>query len=393
MLHKLISHSPDLQKLVDEGFEVEIRPGHLLIHSVPYVNSKKEIKRGTLISELTIRNDTATGKPQIHVVYFQGEYPCTAQGIPIEQIRHMSENRNLGSGIEINHSFSNKLSTNYEDYYNKMTQYIKIISHPANALDSSADARTFKPIECAEDDSVFNYMDTASSRAGIMGISEKFSSQRIAIVGLGGTGSYILDLVAKTPVQEIHLFDADAFLPHNAFRAPGAASIDDLRSGKMKVDYFTEIYSKMRNGIIPHAIMITKENLSNLTGFDYLFLCVDDGPCKKAIFEALINTNTIIIDTGIDVKIANERLFGVCRVTSVTKTKNNHINARISMTENIEDDGYNSNIQIAELNSICACYAVIKWKQFSGFYQDIENAYHLTYSTNCALLTSDENVQ
>jgi hypothetical protein len=393
MLQKLISHSPDLQKLIDEGFEVEIRPGHLLIHSVPYVNSKNEIKRGTLISELTTRNDMATGKPQTHVVYFRGEYPCTAQGIPIEQIRHMSGNRNLGCGIETNHSFSNKPSTDYEDYYSKMTQYIKIISHPAKALDSSADARTFKPVECAENDSVFKYMDTASSRAGIMGISEKFSSQRIAIVGLGGTGSYILDLVAKTPVQEIHLFDADAFLPHNAFRSPGAASIDDLRFGKTKVGYFTEIYSKMRNGIFPHSIMITKTNLSDLAGFDYLFLCVDDGPCKNAIFEALINTDTIIIDTGIDVKIVNQKLFGVCRITSTTKTKNDHINTCISMAENIEYNEYDSNIQIAELNSIAACYAIIKWKQFSGFYQDLENEYNLTYSTNCALLTADEKIQ
>jgi hypothetical protein len=31
-----------------------------------------------------------------------------------------------------------------------------------------------------------------------------------------------LDFVAKTPVEEIHLFDSDVFLQHNAFRAPGA---------------------------------------------------------------------------------------------------------------------------------------------------------------------------
>jgi tRNA A37 threonylcarbamoyladenosine dehydratase len=45
---------------------------------------------------------------------------------------------------------------------------------------------------------------------------------------MGGTGSYILDLVAKTAVMEIHLFDGDDFNQHNAFRAPGAASLEDL---------------------------------------------------------------------------------------------------------------------------------------------------------------------
>jgi tRNA A37 threonylcarbamoyladenosine dehydratase len=47
----------------------------------------------------------------------------------------------------------------------------------------------------------------AASRAGITAISARLSMFRIAIVGLGGTGSYVLDLVAKSAVREIHLFD------------------------------------------------------------------------------------------------------------------------------------------------------------------------------------------
>ena len=75
----------------------------------------------------------------------------------------------------------------------------------------------------------FRYMDTASGRAGIGAISEQLATGPVAIVGLGGTGSYILDLVAKTPVREIHLFDGDRFGQHNAFRSPGAPHIDTLR--------------------------------------------------------------------------------------------------------------------------------------------------------------------
>ena len=71
------------------------------------------------------------------------------------------------------------------------------------------------------------------------------AGERVAIVGLGGTGSYVLDFVAKTPVQEIHLFDGDEFLTHNAFRAPGAASLEALRRKPKKVDYLAAIYSNM----------------------------------------------------------------------------------------------------------------------------------------------------
>ena len=137
-----------------------------------------------------------------------------------------SATQQLAENLVIQHSFSNKPAGGYADYYEKMTRYIEIISSAARALDSRVDARTFKPIESSESDSVFHYFDTASSRAGIMGISAKLAPLRIAIVGLGGTGSYVLDLVAKTCVREIHLFDDDLYLQHNAFRAPGAASLE-----------------------------------------------------------------------------------------------------------------------------------------------------------------------
>ena len=68
-------------------------------------------------------------------------------------------------------------------------------------------------------------------RVGIGALTELLIKDKVAIIGLGGTGSYILDLIAKTPVAEIRIFDADEFLQHNAFRAPSAASLDDLKHG------------------------------------------------------------------------------------------------------------------------------------------------------------------
>ena len=61
------------------------------------------------------------------------------------------------------------------------------------------------------------------------------------------------------------------------------------------------------------------------------------------------------------------------------------------MSEDFENHEYASNIQIVELNALNASFAVLKWKQLSGFYQDLEHEHHLTYSTNCALLETDEN--
>ena len=50
----LISRSPDLQRLVDEGFELEIREGFLLVHNVPYVTTEQRLARGTLVCVLPL---------------------------------------------------------------------------------------------------------------------------------------------------------------------------------------------------------------------------------------------------------------------------------------------------------------------------------------------------
>ena len=81
-------------------------------------------------------------------------------------------------------------------------------------------ARIFREPEDKED-SVFKYVETASDRVGIGRLTERLAEEKMAIVGLGGTGAYVLDLVAKTPVREIRLFDGDEFLQHNGLPFTG----------------------------------------------------------------------------------------------------------------------------------------------------------------------------
>ena len=145
-------------------------------------------------------------------------------------------------GITCNFSFSNKPLDGYADYYEKATNYINIISAPASALDDTCTAKTFRVIE-SPDESPYVYEDTNSSRAGLYSMNEKLRKHRIAIIGLGGTGSYLLDLLAKCPVEEIHLYDGDVFLQHNAFRAPGAPDGSLLNDHLFKSDYFCLLYT------------------------------------------------------------------------------------------------------------------------------------------------------
>jgi hypothetical protein len=378
MSTELIARSPDLLRLRDEGYNIAVIDGHLAMREVPYVNAAREVRRGTLVSVIDVASDK-TVRPRTHVVLFAGEYPCDQHGQPIEGIRHSATDQTFGD-VRVLHSFSNKPAGGYEDYYAKMSRYAAIISAPAAALDPDATPKTFPPLPAADDESPFKYLDTASSRAGISEVSHKLRLKRVAIIGLGGTGSYVLDLVAKTPVAEIHLFDRDAFLNHNAFRAPGAASFEDLERRPSKVEYLTEKYSVMRSGICPHKTYVSGENASELQGMDFVFVCVDRSEVKKVIFEALMGYGVPFIDVGMGVTLVDGMLRGTLRATAATGDRQEHLSRHVSFVDNNEGAAYEQNIQIADLNMLNAALAVLKWKKMFGFYHDEHEAMQTTYS-------------
>lgn len=391
MSEKLINLSSDLTRLRNEGYDLEVREGFLLLHSIPFVNNKSEICYGTLVSNLTLNNDQ-TQTPDTHTVWFGGEHPCKKDSSIISAIQHSSNTQKLCSELVVDHMFSCKPKGGYQNFYDKMTSYIKIISNEAKAIDSSVTAQPYRPIRASANDTIFSYIDSASNRAGITHISKKCSMEKVAIIGLGGSGSYALDLLAKCNIKEIHLFDGDSFLQHNAFRAPGAASLDDLKIKKSKVDYFYTIYSKMHEGIITHEFYIDESSINELTGFDFVFLFVDKSTSRKLISDFLHQQKIPFIDAGIDVHLVEEEqcLIGSCRITMSTPDQYEHFPKHVSLKDAGSDDLYKSNIQIADMNALNAVMAVIKWKKYCGFYQDQYQEHHSTYVTNTHQLTRDE---
>ena len=364
---QLISRSPDLQQLQDEGYAIDIRAGYLLLSDVPYVTPNREIDYGTLVSELTFVADKAE-RPSNHLVWFTGEFPCDQNGTPLDRIRNESQRKQLAEGLVVNHRFSSKPSEGYQDYYQKMTTYAALIFGPAQAIDPMVTARTFKIIENTEEHSVFRYTDTASTRAGITNLTEKFKGSSIAIIGLGGTGSYILDFISKTPVAEIHLFDGDRFMQHNAFRAPGAATLDALRNAPQKDEHFQSIYSEMRFQIHTHG-RLTEDNAHELGKIQFAFIAVDQGPSRKLASDKLRQFGVPFIDVGMGLIESKDSISGQIRTTVCNDHTNFRIQERIPYQDG-ENNDYTTNIQIAELNALNAALAVIKWKKTMGFYLD-----------------------
>ncbi len=394
MSRRPIARSADLSRLLSEGFDISIHANHLVVKNVPYVNSSKEIKYGTLITALNLCNDT-TKQPFDHTILFAGEYPCDKDGRPIETIRNHSNATKISDSLTANHYFSAKPPAgNYDDYYHKITTYASHLSGPAEAIDPLVKAAAGKFVQAGvEDDSVFRYLDTASPKAEISVVTAKLERRKVVIIGLGGTGSYLLDHVVKTPVEEIHLYDGDIFEQHNAFRAPGAASGEELAAQPTKVAYWEAKYSKMRRGIIPHTYYVDETNVDEFRDADFVFICIDDGPAKAVIIQKLEEFGLSFIDVGMGIFLRDDALGGVLRVTTSTPSKRDHVRSmhRIPMQKADGENEYERNIQVSELNAMNAALAIIKWKKLWLFYFDLEHEHHSTYAIDGNETTNEDN--
>ena len=188
MSAQLISRSPDLARLRAEGYEVAVIGGYLVLHNVPYVDGQRRVRQGKLASELTLANDI-TSMPSNHVAFFVGDHPCDANGTPLSKVVLGPHPFDFGSGPMPAHMLSSKPSTGYPNYFEKMSAYVALIANHAATIDPAATARTHRVVESSDADAPFMYIDTASSRAGVVGVTAKLRGQKIGIVGLGGTGS------------------------------------------------------------------------------------------------------------------------------------------------------------------------------------------------------------
>jgi len=115
---------------------------HLIVGHVPYVDGAKQVRYGTLVSELTLSGDI-TSRPSTHTVYFAGEVPCDHLGAPLSKLVVDGQPAlHVTAELVAEHMFSSKPTPSgvYVDYYEKLTTYTTILSSQAQAIDPDATA-------------------------------------------------------------------------------------------------------------------------------------------------------------------------------------------------------------------------------------------------------------
>jgi hypothetical protein len=79
----------------------------------------------------------------------------------------------------------------------------------------------------------------------------------------------------------------------------------------------------------------------------------------------------------------------MARVTTSEEGHREDARAQMAFDEMNDEDPYESNIQVADLNCLNAASAVVKWKKLYGFYADLENEHNTSYSIDCNMLSDD----
>lgn len=370
----LTSRDPHLTRLAAEGFDLEVHNSHLLVRNVPYVTTNRMLARGILTCALTLDASTGlTAEPQPdHTMYFAGGTPCHRTGEPMSNIIHSSAQQHFGD-LEVHHYLSSKpeITQVYANIYDKVVNYESHIGGAARSIDKTANARSGAGSFTVTEDSPFAIPDSASARYRIGPANRKLKG-RLAIIGLGGTGSFVLDLVSKTWASEIHLYDGDQLLNHNLFRSPGAPEPELLRNFPFKTDYYAAIYARMHKGVRSHPVRVTGANVDELAGFDFAFVCVDKGSSRRAIAEGLVRLRVPFVDTGIGVGVFEDTLDGCARATFIQPgTPWADVEKLLSFGDDDEEnDVYRTDIQIAAINSLNAVMAVTRWQRWMCYLRD-----------------------
>lgn len=383
MSRQLASHNDDIRRLVEKGFAVSEDSNYLVVRDIPYLDANLQLSTGAFVVTL-VAIDEHRVRQDDHQVWFAGGVPHGLDGRPIPNLGggpcslHLSP---AASDVVVERRFSNKplVTKRFADFFEKIESYTNIIAGPAMER-YGASPYTFRVSDEAAKDPTFKFRDTLTSRGELTDLISCFHGEVVAVIGLGGTGSYVMDFMVKTPVSEVRAFDADRFHVHNAFRSPG--HVDPSEFDKSKAQVYLARYSNFRHGLSAKATYIDGSSEDELSGVTFAFVCVDKGAARAEIFRALVERKIPFIDVGMGLKRKDQGLAGMVRVTYFPSEHSEEVMRKShAPLQDDPEDLYRARVQIGELNALNAALAVMRYKQLRGFYKDVSDWENLLFDT------------
>ena len=153
----------------------------------------------------------------------------------------------------------------------------------------------------------------------------KLNNSRVAVVGLGGVGSWCAEALARSGVGNITLIDSDSYSISNINRQIGAleSTVDIPKS---------EAMAKRLKDINPNIVTETVVGLyheSMIKEFDYVADCIDLVSSKIDLIETCLKKEIPIISS---MGTGNKKDATLLEITDISKTINDPL-ARVMRKE------------------------------------------------------------
>jgi len=133
------------------------------------------------------------------------------------------------------------------------------------------------------------------------GTVSTLSQMRIGVVGCSGTGSWVVEMLARLGVSELVLVDPDHVERKNLNRIVNSTAAD-AETGRMKVKVFVRAIRRMGLGTRIHpfaADLLTPKVVSALASCDLVFGCVDSADGRDALNRIAAFYTIPYIDVGV----------------------------------------------------------------------------------------------
>jgi tRNA threonylcarbamoyladenosine dehydratase len=133
---------------------------------------------------------------------------------------------------------------------------------------------------------------------GIEGL-ERLRAAHVAVIGIGGVGSWAAEAMARSGVGEISLFDLDDVCVSNSNRQLHALT---STVGKPKVDVMAERIGEINPDCVVHAVadFVTRDTMAEhiTSEIDCVIDCIDSVNAKAALIAWCKRRKIQIITTG-----------------------------------------------------------------------------------------------
>lgn len=243
---------------------------------------------------------------------------------------------------------------NYRDAWEALKTYINAIYGGFRASDPNGSHQAQRP---------YTFLIPGERSRDEVQWLDLVRGEKIVIVGLGGVGAWIADLLVKADVSEIHGWDDDLIEVKNIIRMPGAVSPDWI--GKPKAKWFEESYGKIHHQVYGHEENVTDNNATEMcTNTTFGFVAVDNDEGREIACNTMAEVGIPFIDVGISVNRNCGQVTSSIRLITASLYDDVWRKA-IPKVDKAGQEIYGK-LELPDIAAIAAGLAVQSWRKMRG---------------------------